>query len=199
MIAFVQGLIKEKFPTHIVIENNGIGLELLVPFSTFDKCPEIDQHAKLLTHLYVREDAIILFGFATLEERELFRDLISVSGIGPKLAIGILSRSSVSNVYQLINDGDETGLTQIKGLGKKTAQRMILDLKDRAQNKMKGVTTESFHASLSSNQVTEQTKQAMMSLGYSKNEAEKAILKAINKIGNEKSVEELVRAALSGD
>lgn len=198
MISSVRGQLVEKFPTHVVIENNGIGLEVLIPVSTYEKIGR-DNTATLLTHLHVREDALILFGFATPEERELFRDLLSVSGIGPKLAIGILSGSTVDQIYRHIANGDEASLTKIKGLGKKTAQRMILDLKDRAADKIKDAAPQPDPFMPALNAEAEQSVLAMMSLGYSKKEAEAAVARAMTRGGAEASVEELIRIALSGD
>jgi len=198
MISSIRGQLVEKFPTHVIIENNGIGLEVLIPVSTFEKIGQQDT-ATLLTYLHVREDALILFGFATPEERELFRDLLSVSGIGPKLAIGILSGSSVEQIYTHIANGDEANLTKIKGLGKKTAQRLILDLKDRASEKIKDAVPRRDPFMPVLNAQAEQSILAMMSLGYSKKEAEAAVARAITRSGAETTVEELIRIALSGD
>ncbi len=197
MISSVRGQLVEKFPTHVIIENNGIGLELQIPISTYEKIG--NDTATLLTHLHVREDALILFGFATPEERELFRDLLSVSGIGPKLALGILSGSSVEQIYRHIANGDEANLTKIKGLGKKTAQRLILDLKDRAADKIKDAVPHPDPLLPTFNADAEQSILAMMSLGYSKKEAEAAVARAITRGGANASVEELIRIALGGD
>lgn len=198
MISSVRGQLVEKFPTHVILENNGIGLEILIPVSTYEKIGR-DDSATLLTHLHVREDALILFGFATSEERELFRDLLSVSGIGPKLAIGILSGSSVEQIYHHIANADEASLTKIRGLGKKTAQRMILDLKERAADKVKDAAPRPDPFMPAFKAEAEQSVLAMMSLGYSKKEAEAAVARAMTRGGTEASVEELIRIALSGD
>ncbi len=198
MISSVRGQLVEKFPTHVILENHGIGLDILIPVSTFEKINR-EETVTLLTYLHVREDALILFGFATAEERELFRDLLSVSGIGPKLAIGILSGSSVEKVYRFIASGDEASLTKIKGLGKKTAQRMILDLKDRAADKVKDAAPQPDPFLPVLNAEAEQSVLAMMSLGYSKKEAESAVARAMTRSSKEATVEELIRIALSGD
>lgn len=199
MISFIRGQLVEKFPTHVIIETNGIGFDILIPISTFEKIGEVDKSVTLLTYLHVREDALTLFGFASAEERELFKDLLSVSGIGPKLALGVLSGSPVSRVYRDIANSDEDGLTKIKGLGKKTAQRLILDLKDRASAKVETSTAprEIFHPQM--NDDVEQSILALVSLGYAKKEAENAILRALATRGTDASVEELIRTALSGE
>ncbi len=199
MISFVRGQLIEKFPTHAVIENNGVGFEILIPVSTFEKIGESNDNVTLLTYLHVREDALTLFGFATPEERELFKDLLSVSGIGPKLALGILSGASVEQIYQNIADGNENSLVQIKGLGRKTAQRLILDLKDRASDKVKTAAPGAPTLAPLMGEKAEQGVLAMMSLGYSKKEAERAIARAMAKSGDNVAVEELIRYALSGE
>ena len=199
MISFIRGQLIDKYPTHVVVENNGIGFEIIIPLSTFQKIGEPEENVTLLTYLHVREDALTLFGFASTEERELFRDLLSVSGVGPKLALGILSGAPVEQIYRNMADGDENSLIQIKGLGRKTAQRLILDLKSRASDKMKQVAPGPYRSTALGGEKAEQGIMAMISLGYSKKEAERAIGKVLGKIGEDVAVEELIRLALSGD
>ncbi len=199
MISFVRGQLVDKFPTHAIIESNGIGLEILIPVSTFEKIGEPNESITLLTYLHVREDALTLFGFATSDERELFKSLLSVSGIGPRLALGILSGASVEHIYRNIADGNESNLVQIKGLGRKTAQRLILDLKDRAVDKIKTTAPGAQSLAPLTGEKAEQGVLAMMSLGYSKKEAENAIARALTKAGEHVVVEELIRIALSGE
>ncbi|RPH96571.1 MAG: Holliday junction branch migration protein RuvA [Calditrichaeota bacterium] len=198
MIAFLRGKIVDKSPTVVIIEINGIGLEVQIPLSTWQRLGAEGEEAFLLTHLHVREDALILFGFATPEERELFRDLQTVSGIGPRLALTILSGSPVQHIYRAIASGDEESLTHTKGLGKKTAQRLILDLKERAAEKTKQIAPAPFYERSLPRETVEQGTLAMISLGYSRKEAETAISKAAAKSGAA-SVEELIRIALSGE
>ncbi len=199
MISFVRGLVVEKFPTHIILENNGIGFDLLIPLSTYESVAEVGETTSLLTYLYVREDALTLYGFGTADERELFLLLLSVSGIGPKLALGILSGQPVQQIYYHIANGDEASLTKIKGLGKKTAQRLILDLKDRASDKVKQTAPAPSLQLPRENETAEQSLMALISLGYSQKEAEAALAKAISKSGPQTTVEELIRIVLSGD
>jgi len=199
MISFIRGQLIDKFPTHVVIENNGVGFEIITPLSTFQKIGEPKKEVTLLTYLHVREDALTLFGFATAEERDLFRDVLSVSGVGPKLALGILSGASVEHVYRCLADGDESSLVRIKGLGRKTAQRLILDLKSRAADKIKQVAPSPYHTAAIAGEKAEQGILAMVSLGYSKKEAELAIGKVLGKISEDVAVEELIRLALSGE
>lgn len=199
MISFIRGQLIDKYPTHVVIENNGVGFEIVIPLSTFQKIDEPQKDVTLLTYLHVREDALTLFGFATAEERELFRDVLSVSGVGPKLALGILSGASVEQIYRYLADGDESSLIHIKGLGRKTAQRLILDLKARAADKIKLVAPGPHRTAAIGGEKAEQGILAMMSLGFSKKEAEHAIGKVLGKISKDVAVEELIRLALSGE
>lgn len=198
MISLVRGQLVDKSPTHVIIENNGIGLELLIPLSTFEKLGACTDPVTLLTYLHVREDALTLYGFATAEERELFKELLSVSGIGPKLALTILSGSTVERLYRNIADGDEDSLTKIRGLGKKTAQRLILDLRDKAGDKVKQVSSRPDPLSVAFDEHAEQGVLALMSLGYARKEAESAVAKAMRR-GNAATVEDLIRMALSGE
>jgi len=199
MISFIRGTLIEKFPTFAVIEVNGVGFQVFIPVSTFEQLVDIKNEQLLLSHLHVREDQLTLYGFATEEERLLFRDLLSVSGIGPKLALGILSGNSVAKIYQLVANADEAGLVRIKGLGKKTAQRLILDLQEKAAKRIEHTRDSMDDAKPVQSQYTEQAVLAMMSLGYSKTEAEKAATQAASKLGGEASLEALLRIALSGE
>ena len=198
MISFISGTLFSKTPTTAVVENNGIGLELLVPLSTFDVLCDVGGSVQLLTHLHVREDALVLFGFATDEERELFRDLLSVSGIGPKLALGIISGSPIAEIYSHIGSGDEAALLSIKGLGKKTAQRLIIDLKDKAVARFGQISSSTKMQGKVEKSIVEEALLALISLGYTKSEAEKTLNKALNENPNINSVEEVIRSALSG-
>ena len=119
MIAFIKGTIFEKNTTFVVVENNGIGYHIFIPLSTYDALGEPETEVILLTYLHVREDALTLYGFFGTEERDLFKYLLSVTGIGPKLALGILSGARVSDIYQYIAEGNQAALTKIQGTWKK--------------------------------------------------------------------------------
>ena len=130
MITFLHGKLVEALPTQVIVNVNGVGYEALIPLSSYDKLPAPGQEVKLLTHLVVREDAHTLYGFMSAAERDLFRLLInSVSGIGPKLAITILSGAKVEELAQAIANGDLPRLVTIPGVGRKTAERLVLELK----------------------------------------------------------------------
>ncbi|HKS35687.1 MAG TPA: Holliday junction branch migration protein RuvA, partial [Verrucomicrobiae bacterium] len=132
MITFLHGKLIEVLPTQVTVEINGVGYEVLIPLSSFDKLPAPGNEVKLLTHLAVREDAHTLYGFMTSAERELFRLLINtVSGVGPRIALGILSGMNPIAFRGAVANGDVKALSQISGVGKKTAERIVVELKDR--------------------------------------------------------------------
>ncbi len=133
MIGSLRGILVGKAPPQLVLEVGGIGYELEAPMSTFYTLPPVGRELRLLTHLVVREDAHILYGFATETERQLFRDLLRVTGIGPKLALTILSGSSVESFTQRVLAQDAAALTKIPGVGRKTAERLLVEMRDRVQ------------------------------------------------------------------
>src|SRR2546429_8163499 len=132
MITFLDGKLVSALPTQATVDVNGVGYEVLIPLSSYDKLPSVGQPIRILTHLTVREDAHILYGFMTPAERDLFRLLVNnVSGIGPKLALAVLSGMSVSNFKTAVVNSDVAAISKISGLGKKTAERIVLELKDK--------------------------------------------------------------------
>jgi len=131
MIGRIKGTILEKIPPHILIDCNGVGYEIEVPMTTFYDLPEVGSEVTLLTHFLVREDAQLLFGFATDQERIIFRKLLKVNGIGAKASLSILGGMTVQELTHTIQAQDVTSLTKIPGVGKKTAERLILELKDK--------------------------------------------------------------------
>lgn len=134
MIGTLNGRLVFKDPPHVVLDVGGVGYELEVPLSTFERLPETGSSLLLHTHLTVREDAHILFAFATFTEKTLFRELIKLNGVGPKLALAILSGLSVNEFWALVRAQDAVRLTKLPGVGKKTAERLVLELKDRAES-----------------------------------------------------------------
>jgi len=131
VIAYLKGTLTERAPTRIVVDVGGVGYEVLVPLSTSEKMPETGKDVKLLTYHHVREDADSLFGFATPAEREVFEILLTVKGIGPKVALGILSGTSVERFKQAVAAGDADTLATIPGIGKKTSQRIVMELAEK--------------------------------------------------------------------
>src|SRR3989449_6761165 len=132
MIPFLDGKLASALPTQAIIDVGGIGYEVFIPLSSYDKLPAPGQPVRVLTHLHVREDAHVLYGFMSAAERDLFRLLVNnVSGIGPKLALAVLSGMSVTNFKSAVVNSDVAALAKISGLGKKTAERIVLELKDK--------------------------------------------------------------------
>jgi holliday junction DNA helicase RuvA len=132
MITFLDGKLVNALPTQAIVDVGGVGYEVFIPLSSYDKLPAVGQAIRILTHLAVREDAHVLYGFMTPAERDLFRLLVNnVSGIGPKLALAVLSGMSVNNFKAAVVNSDVAALSKISGLGKKTAERIVLELKDK--------------------------------------------------------------------
>src|ERR1700691_2596145 len=131
MIGTLTGVLAAKSPPHLLLEVGGIGYEVEAPMSTFYSLPAIGERTRLLTHLVVREDAHVLYGFATAEERRLFRSLIKVSGVGPKIALALLSGISVTAFAECVQREDVSALTRVPGVGRKTAERLIVEMRDR--------------------------------------------------------------------
>ena len=133
MIGFLRGRLHAKHPPHLVVDVGGVGYELEAPMSTFYGLPAPGETVALVTHLVVREDAHVLFGFATEGERRLFRALIKISGVGPKIALGVLSGASVEDFLRIVESGDPAALTRIPGVGRKTAERIVVELREGAR------------------------------------------------------------------
>jgi Holliday junction DNA helicase RuvA len=165
MIAQLSGKLVQKDPTEVVVEVGGVGYQLSVPVSTFSELPGLNEQVKLFTHQYVREDTLALYGFQTLGEKRLFEQLLAVSGIGPKVALAILSLSAPDDIRAAIAGGDTAFLASVPGIGTKTAERVVVDLRD----KMEMVTPDG--AVRGSDDVVE----ALVGLGYSRAEATKAV------------------------
>ena len=190
MIGSLIGLIKEKTPSSILLEVNGIGYEIAVPLSTSFQLSNVGESAYLLTHLVVREDQHSLYGFATDEERKLFRALIKISGVGAKLAITILSGTNVNGFIQSVVNEDIDALVHLPGIGKKTAERLIVEMKDKVSE----ISSDENSLSQSNeNSAVAEAMNALVNLGYKTKDA-KTILDKIESEGL--TVEELIRQAL---
>ncbi len=195
MITFLHGVLEEKQPTRAVLNVGGVGYEVLIPLSTFDRLPIAGESCRLLTHDHIREDAHQLFGFATESERDAFNMLTAVSGIGPKLALSALSSLSVRELKAAIVTGDTRRLSSISGVGKKTAERMIVELRDKigageALEAVAGV------GELSGGSLRD-AMLALTALGYKQDEAARMV-KQVAADAADAGVEELVRRALAG-
>jgi Holliday junction DNA helicase RuvA len=180
-----------------VIDVNGIGYEVLIPLSSFEKLPALGQAVTLKTQLVVREDSQTLYGFATDDERDLFKLIQSVSGIGPRLALNVLSGMSVVTFKGAIGAGDVKLLSSINGVGKKTAERMVLELKDKV-GVAGGAATALGQAAAPRDKTIADAAAALEALGTKPAEAQKAAQAAQAMLGPKAAVEELVRAALKG-
>jgi len=173
VIAHIRGLILSKTPNAVVVECGGVGYELAISVATFTELPGEGKEAKLHVHTHVREDALLLFGFAELAEKRLFEKLLTISGIGPKLAITVLSGISSERLVGAIRGGDHATLTKIPGIGKKTAERVVLELKDKLDD-MVGFTPDS-GAAPTLGGVAEDVLSALVNLGYARPIALKAV------------------------
>ena len=189
MIGFLRGTLVSKRPPSLTLDVGGVGYELEAPMSTFYRLPNTGQPLSLVTHLVVREDAHILFGFFTEAERSLFRALLKVSNVGPRSALGVLSGMSVDGFYQCVRDKDLASLTKIPGVGRKTAERLLLEMADRLPESLG---TES--AALPARSAAEgEAHGALLALGYKPGEIAR-MLKDLD--GVRLSTEEMIREAL---
>ena len=178
MIAHLRGHISEKHPNRIIVDVNGVGYDVFVPLSTFYGLGEPGSDIALRIHTHVREDALLLFGFATRLEQELFERLISVSGIGPKLALAVLSGIEPQELIRAIERGDIARLTAIPGVGKKTSERIVLELKDRLPRAQAAASAASA-ADGSEQSIADDVVSALLNLGYHRPLAEKAAVSAV--------------------
>ena len=190
MISHINGKLVEKTPTYVVIDCNGVGYKLNISLQTYSSIQT--ENCKLLTHLAVKEDSHTLYGFYTSEERDLFRQLISVSGVGPSTARMILSTYSAEEIVNYIIIADVTALQNVKGIGGKTAQRIIIDLKDKVG---KGKETSDLLFT-QDNTIKEEALSALLALGFTKKVAYKKMEQVIKNYEGEITVEDLVRRSL---
>ena len=198
MITYLDGTLREVWPTLVVVEVHGVGYEVLIPLSSYDRLPQPGQPVRLLTHLQVREDAHILFGFASPEERDLFRLLVTrVSGVGPKLALAVLSGMDVMRFKAAVVDSDIASISKISGLGKKTAERIVLELKDKLGVAAAWEAASADQAPSVEARAANDAVLALIALGYRQVDAAKSVREVALK-NKEAGTEELVRLALKG-
>ena len=196
MITFLEGKLVSALPTQATVDVNGVGYEVFIPLSSYDKLPAIGQPIRVLTHLAVREDAHILYGFMSAAERDLFRLLVNnVSGIGPKLALAVLSGMSVTNFKTAVVNSDTGAISKISGLGKKTAERIVLELKDKLGVAAAWEAATAAHAPTPEQEQANEAVLALIALGYKQVDAHKAV-RDLQMRGEAKSAEELVKLAL---
>lgn len=199
MIGRISGTLIEKQSPELLVDVNGIGYEVLAPMTTIYQLPELGQQVSLHTHFVVREDAQLLFGFADKQQRALFRALIKVSGVGPKLALAILSGIEAQSFVRSIHDGDTATLVRIPGIGKKTAERLVVEMKDRLKEWQVDSDLPLMAAAnpqpMGQDQWIQEAEGALIALGYKPTEAAKAISAIKEPIS---SAEDLIRLALKG-
>ena len=192
MITHIHGKLVEKTPTYVIVDVSGIGYKIKISLQTFSALDE--EYCRLFTHLSIKEDSHTLFGFFEESERHLFRNLISVSGVGPSTAQVILSTYSPDEIIHHITTADVKSIQSIKGIGAKTAQRIIIDLKDKIA---KGMPTSDLLFDKIDNTIKEEALSALLALGFAKKAAESKVDKVLKFKPNITSVEELVKTALS--
>jgi Holliday junction DNA helicase RuvA len=193
MITFLEGILVEKDPTRVVLNVGGVGYEVFIPLSSYDRLPNPDTPCKLLTYHHVREDIEALYGFVTEAERKLFLMLLNVSGIGPKIALAGLSGLSARDFKKAVVEGDVKRLSSVSGIGRKTAERIVVELKDKlgageALEAIAGAEPVS-----AEDMRTRDAVLALISLGYKQQDAQAAV----KKVGPQSTVEEIVRKALA--
>lgn len=193
MIGHVQGRLVQKLPPLLVVDVGGVGYEIEAPMTTIYKLPEIGQDIYLFTHLVVREDAHLLFGFATLEERRLFRTLIKVSGVGARMALTILSGIEADEFARCIQEGDTARLVRLPGIGRKTAERLVVEMRDRLKDWEAPEAGSGVAAETSGGDPAGEAVSALIALGYKPQEASRHV-HAVT--GDGMSCEEIIREAL---
>ncbi len=199
MIGFLRGKLVHKAPPFLVLDVNGVGYEIEAPMTTFYDLPALNQEIKLHTHLVVREDAHILFGFSAEAERSLFRTLIKVNGVGPKMALTILSGQSAEEFHRCIHDNDTVALVRLPGVGKKTAERLVIEMRDRlpelGDTSIATYENQEGVRSVAVANPKQEAISALCSLGYKPLDASKMVQ---NISADDKSCEDIIRLALQG-
>jgi holliday junction DNA helicase RuvA len=193
MIGFLRGIIIKKQPPLLLLDVQGVGYEVEAPMTTFYALPEIKNEVEIFTHLVVRDDAHLLFGFATENERHLFRTLIKVNGVGAKMALTILSGMEADEFAQCIQNSDAARLTKLPGVGKKTAERLIVEMRDRLDGLPSISVTRSNDSPNIKNDPINEAVSALIGLGYKPPEASRFVLAIAN---DDMSSEDLIREAL---
>jgi len=191
MISYVKGILDHKEPGHVIIDVSGLGYEVFIPLSTYEKLPALGNQVKLHTHHHIREDAMQLYGFISQEEKDTFALLMTISGVGAKVALSVLSAVSVDEFRRSVAQGDMKSLTKIPGIGKKSAERMMLELKDKVGMIRVADTARIFELTSINEAVS-----ALLNLGASPQMAEFAVYKAEKILGKDARIEEIIAQAL---
>ena len=194
MYSYLKGVLSEKSPTIIVVDCNGVGYELFIPLSTYDKLPETGKEVKILVHYSFNEsDGVRLFGFYTDEEKLLFRQLINISKVGPKLALSVLSGLSIADLIRAVQMGDVDLITTIHGIGKKSAERLIIELKDKVGD-INSIHLDGDYPGTDT-ELVKDAETALLTLGYKRYDARKIISKLM-KDNDFSTSEEITKAAI---
>ena len=193
MIGRIRGILLEKQAPYLLLDVQGVGYEIQASLTTFFELPDIDQPATLHTHFVVREDAQLLYGFSSLAERQLFRELIKVNGVGPKMALAILSGMNAAEFVNCVKSKDIATLVRLPGVGKKTAERLVVEMHDRVEKW--ALASDTAVASQQGSGAVQEAESALVSLGYKEPEAAKMIA-AVSSDNKAASSAELIRAAL---
>lgn len=193
MIGLLRGILLQKQAPDLLLDVNGVGYELLASMTTFIDLPEINSEITLYTHLIVREDAHTLFAFSSVDERALFRILLKVNGVGPKMALAIVSGMTANEFSQRVHNNDVTGLTKLPGVGKKTAERLIIEMRDRLPQPSEQADIEGVSTPPAMRNLEDEAAAALLALGYKPTQASQMVAKYSS---GGHSVEEIVRKAL---
>jgi len=196
MIDYIRGKLTDKELTHVSIETAGVGYSVSIPLSTYEKLPEPGKDTLIYIHYYVREDDVKLYGFASKDDREIFRHLITVNSVGPKVAMGIMSGISIENLVMYVNAGDTAGLKKVPGVGLKTAERIIIELKGKLGMYSSTAASASKLKAPVARGRKEEAYAAMLSLGYNDKQVAKAIDRVAQEISQDAQIEEWIRIAL---
>ena len=197
MIAYLNGVLAEKDISKVVVECAGVGYEVAIPISTFDRLPAEGEPVKLYTHHEVREDAQLLFGFVSKPEREMFELITTVSGVGPKLALAILSGMTVGDLQLAISQGDAKRLATVKGIGKKTAERLVVELRGKI-NPIEALANATAETSKEQSAVLRDAMLALAALGMSEETAREKVQRVLEEEPDVRDVEIIIRKSLSG-
>lgn len=193
MISYVRGALDHKEPNRVIVDVNGLGYEVFVPLSTYQELPAIGDQVKLVTYHHVREDTMQLYGFLSSEEKEIFELVLSISGVGTKVALNILSSISVNEFRSAVAQGDMKTLTKISGIGKKSAERLVLELKDKIG---KVRIDERMASILSGDSGNDAVSALVLNLGASQAAAEYAVYRAERLLGEDAEIEDLIAQAV---
>jgi Holliday junction DNA helicase RuvA len=196
MIAHIQGLLHFKSPEYLVIDVDGIGYQVQVPLSTFYDLPQVGSTVSLHIHTHVREDALQLFGFQSPEEKTLFIRLMGVAGIGPRLAVNILSGISPAELVESLSQNNLARLTSIPGVGRKTAERIMVEMKDKVSTLAPGLDVPVTVRTTADEAMNEDALSALINLGYKKGVAQRAVENARHRLGGEITLESLLKESL---